>query len=190
MFDLNYTQLPGVVEVCPKPYNDARGYVVKTFHQVAFRELGMPCEWAEFFYSRSYAGVLRGLHCQLPPYHLDKLIHVSMGSVLDAVIDLRAESDYFGQHILLKVSAENANMVFIPHGCAHGFLVLSEFAIVNYATTRIRETSHDHGIRWDSAGIPWPIKHPIISERDASLPELCDFVPPVWGTSCRSDFPE
>ena len=97
---------------------------------------------------------------------------------MDAVVDLRAGSPTYGKHALFELDEEHANMIYLAEGLAHGFMVLSEWATLVYATTSGYAQESDSGIRWDSAGIPWPDVNPIISERDASLVPLDGFNTP------------
>jgi dTDP-4-dehydrorhamnose 3,5-epimerase len=116
--------------------------------------------------------VLRGLHFQAPPAHLDKIVHCISGRILDAVLDLRRGSPTFGQHELFELAGDSADMVFIPAGLAHGFYTLSEESVVLYKTSRPYSPADDTGVRWDTAGIHWPDPSPILSPRDELLMPL------------------
>jgi dTDP-4-dehydrorhamnose 3,5-epimerase len=172
------TSLRGCFELRPEIREDVRGRFVKTFSRELFARLGLSVDFVEQFYSVSRKGVLRGLHFQLPPRALDKLVTCIEGKVLDVLLDLRRGSGTYGRHIVLELSAETANEVYIPAGLAHGFYTLSERATLLYGTTCAYSPEHDTGIRWDSAGIPWPDAQPIVSPRDAALPALADFLSP------------
>jgi len=178
MFEVLRTFIPGCVEIRPKVFEDARGRFIKTFHQEAFADMGINTEWPEEYYSVSKRDVLRGLHFQLPPHDHDKLVYCVDGEVLDVVVDLRMGSPAFGRHVAFSLSADKANMVHIPKGTAHGFLVLSEKATMMYKASTIYAPQYDTGILWNSAGIPWPVVNPILSERDRDLPPLSEFRTP------------
>lgn len=100
------------------------------------------------------------------------------GDILDAVVDLRRKSGTYGKAFTLKLSTRAANMLYIPLGCAHGFYALSKKVVMLYKTSKVYSPGHDSGILWNSAGIKWPDKDPILSPRDASFQELRDFKSP------------
>ncbi len=164
------TAIPGCYELTPRILSDERGVFVKTFHEGIFKEHGLTTDWREEYYSVSRRGVLRGLHFQLPPHDHDKLVYCTAGVVLDAVADLRKGSPAYGGHVMLELSAEKGNMLYIPRGLAHGFYVKSEAATMMYKVSSVYAPEHDAGILWNSAGIPWPDENPILSDRDRQLP--------------------
>lgn len=172
------TPIPGCLVLHPPVFTDARGRFSKPYHRQQFAGLSLETDFAEQFYSLSHRGVLRGLHFQLPPHDHAKLVYCVSGSVLDAVVDLRLGSPTFGQHAVIELSAARGNAVYIPAGLAHGFLVVSESAALVYNVTTPHEPEADAGIHWRSAGIPWPEREPLTSDRDARLPALGDFDSP------------
>ncbi len=174
------TKISGCLEIVPLCYQDERGRFVKTYHEQTFEQYGCCTDWKEEFYSVSRRGVLRGLHFQRPPHQHDKLVYCTMGTVLDAVVDLRKDSPTYGDHIMIELSTEKGNMLYIPRGLAHGFYVTSESATMMYKVSSVHVPDHDSGIRWDSAGIAWPTNAPILSAKDALLPLLADFTPPFF----------
>jgi dTDP-4-dehydrorhamnose 3,5-epimerase len=174
IFTRTETAIPGCFELQPRKLDDARGSFVKTFHCTAFAELGLATDWREEYYSVSGKGVLRGLHFQAPPHDHAKLVYCVSGSVLDAVLDMRTGSPSYGCHALLELSAEKANMLYIPKGLAHGFYTLSDKATMMYKVTTVYAPAADSGVLWSSAGIPWPDTSPLISERDSSFPLFRD----------------
>jgi dTDP-4-dehydrorhamnose 3,5-epimerase len=176
--DVVPTRLPGCVELRPAVHRDARGSFVKVFHAEHFRALGLPTDWREEYWSESAAGVLRGLHFQTPPHAHDKLVYCTRGAVLDIALDLRRGSPTEGQHAQVELSARQGNALFLPAGTAHGFWVSDGPAVLVYKVTTTWAPEHDTGVRWDSAGIPWPDRAPLVSERDAALPRLADFASP------------
>ncbi len=172
------TKIPGCINILPKVLEDSRGSFVKTFHVGDFAAHGLTIEMAEEFYSISKKNVLRGLHFQLPPHDHIKVVYCPSGKVLDVILDLRRGSPTFGQHDSIILSEELANILVIPSGIAHGFLTLSNQAMMVYKTSTVHAPSHDSGILWSSASIPWPIATPIISPRDSKLPTFADFQSP------------
>lgn len=179
--------MPGVYEIHPDHRKDSRGCFVKTFHKHLFAAHGLEVNWAEQYYSVSRKGVLRGLHFQLPPHDHAKMVYCVRGSVFDVVVDLRRGSPTYGKHVTFELSPDDANLVYIPHGCAHGFQVMSKEAILVYNVTTVYAAEHDAGIRWDSARVEWPLPNPILSPRDRSLPGLSEFKSPFVFVSRRPE---
>lgn len=177
-FDIRQTKIPGCFELLPKLFRDERGLFVKTFHENFFKENGLEMHSAEEFYSFSHKRVLRGLHFQLPPMDYVKLVYCVHGKVLDTVVDLRVGSPAYGDFENFELSDEQANMVYIPKGLAHGFYVMSESAIMMYKVSTSYSPQHDTGILWRSANIPWPDESPIVSERDSGFIALENFKSP------------
>lgn len=176
--EIRETAIPGCYELVPPRLEDERGVFVKTFHRDVFAASGLETDFREQFYTTSRRGVLRGLHFQIPPADHVKLVHCICGEVFDAVVDLRVGSPTYGQHLTFTLSAEKANLLYIPKGLAHGFHVTSSLAVMCYAVSSIHSPAHDAGIRWDSAGIPWPDANPIMSKRDEGFEELSTFASP------------
>jgi len=176
--EIRQTKIPGCFEIIPKILKDERGRFVKTFHEGAFKANRLETHFAEEYYSFSHKRVLRGLHFQLPPMDHVKLVYCVSGKVLDAVVDLRVGSPTYGNFETFEVSAERANIVYIPKGLAHGFYVQSENAIMMYKVTTVYSPEHDTGILWNSVDIPWPDEKPIISQRDSQLIRFADFKSP------------
>lgn len=151
-------------------HGDARGRFVKVFHRQAFAAAGLNTEYPEEFYSVSHRGVIRGLHFQLPPMDQVKLIYCVAGTVQDAALDLRLGSPTYGRHVLIELSANVGNMIYIPRGLAHGFCVLSDTATLVYKVSSLYSPAEDCGVLWNSAGIPWETTEPVLSERDRAHP--------------------
>jgi len=168
------TALAGVLLLDNFVSEDRRGMFVKTFHAGAFAELGLAVDFRESYYSVSHRDVIRGMHFQRPPHDHDKLVYVTQGEIIDVVVDLRAGSSTYRQHVALPLVAHR-QAVYIPRGCAHGFLTLSDTATVVYAVTSVYAPAADAGIRWDSIGYEWPVSAPIVSDRDAAFSSLADF---------------
>lgn len=178
MFDFCETRILGCFDIRPRVFEDNRGHFIKVFHEEQFRSHGIEAKFAEEYYSVSRKGVLRGLHFQIPPMDYVKMVYCVAGTVLDAIVDLRVGSPTYGTFKLIELSAEKANLVFLPSGLAHGFLTLSDQAILIYKVSTAHSPEHDSGILWNSVGIPWPEPSPILSDRDRSFPTLAAFVSP------------
>jgi len=177
-FDFRETFLAGCFEISPTVRKDMRGAFVKTVLRTEFEARGLTSNFPEQYHSFSRKGVVRGLHFQTPPHHHAKLVYCPSGSVLDAVLDLRKNSPTFGQHYTLELSSENAKMLYVPSGLAHGFCALEDETLMMYLVSSEYAPAHDGGILWNSAHIPWPEGDPILSERDQSFLRLEDFQTP------------
>ena len=178
MFEYHDTALPGCLRIVPPRSADLRGRFVKVLHADAFRARGLETHFAEEFYTVSGSRVLRGLHFQVPPHDHVKLVYCVVGQVLDVAVDLRRGSPTYGRSAMIELSAENEQMLYIPRGFAHGFLVTSPEAILVYKVGTVHSPQHDRGVRWDSAGINWPEGAKVISDRDLGLPPLGEFQTP------------
>lgn len=172
------SSIPGCARLELLLFRDARGALTKTYHEALFRQAGLPFVIAEQYFSVSTRGVLRGLHFQLPPADHAKIVVCVEGEILDAVVDLRAGSPTYGRHELFALAGGAGDVLHVPRGCAHGFWVKSDRAVVLNNATSVHSPAHDTGIRWDSAGIPWPDAGPVLSRKDAELPALADFRSP------------
>lgn len=166
---------------------DSYNYDIESFSQRDFDEkvtpiLGFKVNFCQDNESMSSYGVMRGFHFQKPPYTQNKLIWCVNGKVLDVVIDLRKESPTYGKHFSMELSAENHKMLFVPHGFAHGFCVLSPKAIIQYKCDEFYHPEAECGISIldNSLGIDWkiPFEHAILSEKDKKHVKLADFVSP------------
>lgn len=163
--------LPGALLIAPRIFKDERGLFYEAFQAVKYNILGIP-SFVQDNISQSHYGVLRGLHYQLPPYAQGKLISVVQGIIWDVIVDIRIDSSHFGQWYGTNLSSENCHQIYIPPGFAHGFLVLSEQAIVSYKCTQPYMPLYEKGIAWNDKElkINWPIAHPILSDRDKIHP--------------------
>jgi len=165
------TELPGVILVEPDVHRDARGFFLDTFHAARYREGGIACDFVQDNQSRSQRGTLRGLHAQRTRPQ-GKLVRAVRGEIFDVAVDIRPGSPSFGQHVAAVLSEENFHQLFVPPGFDHGFCVLSEVAEVEYKCSALYDRADEIGVRWDTAGIAWPIEHPLLSPKDAALPAL------------------
>ena len=167
------TSLPGVLIVEPKVFPDARGFFVETYQRERYQAMGLTAEFVQDNLSFSTRGVLRGMHCQ-NPHSQGKLVQVLQGEVWDVAVDIRRSSPYFGKWTAVTLSSEARNQFYVPPGLAHGFCVLSETALFAYKCTDYYHPTAEVGFRWDDpeVGIDWPVKEPILSEKDRKLPLL------------------
>jgi len=166
-----------VILIEPTIHGDDRGYFVETFRQDLLEEaIGHKVNFVQGNESKSFKGVLRGLHYQLPPYTQAKLVRVIEGSVMDVAVDIRKSSATFGQYVSVELTAQNKYQLFVPHGFAHGFVVLSDSATFAYKVDNYYAPEHEMGISFDDEqlDINWGIPHEIlqISEKDRQLPSL------------------
>ena len=170
-------KIPDLVLIEPTIRNDPRGYFIETFRQESLEEaIGNQINFVQDNESMSTKGVLRGLHYQLPPYSQSKLLRVVSGEILDVAVDLRKNSETFGKHIAVHLNEKNKNQLYIPNGFAHGFIVLSDIAIVCYKTDNYYEPNSERGILYSDPqlDIDWrlPINEIIVSDKDKVHPKF------------------
>jgi dTDP-4-dehydrorhamnose 3,5-epimerase len=179
-FHISPTDLPDVILIEPKVFEDPRGFFMEAFKSSDFRALGLPHEFVQDNHSRSVKGVLRGLHYQLPPYAQGKLVRCFSGEIFDVAVDIRRSSATFLKWVGYRLSAENKRMLYIPPGFAHGFYTFSESAEVYYKTTTEYAAGKEQGIIWNDPqiGIKWPAEDVRLSEKDANLPGITGAVLP------------
>jgi dTDP-4-dehydrorhamnose 3,5-epimerase len=175
--ELEQTGIPGCYLVKPRSFGDSRGRLTKTFHVDQFREVGLPVEWPEEYVSTSIAGAVRGMHFQVPPAAHAKLVFCTFGQIVDVVVDLRRGSPTFGAHRSFTLTGLDTG-IYVPIGCAHGFVAQQDGTTVLYRGTTIYSPEHEGGIAWNSFGFNWPVADPIVSEKDQQQPGLADFDSP------------
>ena len=163
-----------VILISPNKIIDSRGFFSEIFRLKSFEEfIGKKINFVQENESYSFKNVLRGLHFQQPPFSQSKLIRVLEGEIIDFAVDIRKNSLTFSQHVAVNLSKENYNQLFVPRGFAHGFFVLSDYAIVNYKVDNYFSSKHDGGINFfdRSLGISEEISKYkyILSEKDKSL---------------------
>jgi dTDP-4-dehydrorhamnose 3,5-epimerase len=166
-----------VILIEPTVHDDGRGYFMESFRQDAFESaIGYKVNFIQDNESKSTKGVLRGLHYQLPPYAQAKLVRVTEGSVLDVAVDIRKSSPTYGQHVAVELTSENKHQLFVPHGFAHGFVVLSKSATFAYKVDSYYAPEYDQGIRFndEQLDINWKLPNQILqlSEKDRGLPSI------------------
>lgn len=175
---LRHTSIPGCTEVELGRLEDLRGSFVKLFRSSTLAELGFVLAVGEVFVSTSRHGVVRGMHVQAPPAGGARLVSCLSGRAYDVVLDLRVGSPSYGRAAVVHLSADAANAVFVPDGCAHGFAALVDGCTLAYVAGAEHDPELDVGVHWSSVDVDWPFDSPIVSERDASLPRLVEFDSP------------
>lgn len=164
------TTIPDVKIIEPRVFADERGFFMETWNESVFKEIGIEAQFVQDNHSRSVRNTLRGLHYQIKQPQ-GKLIRVTRGEVFDVAVDLRKSSPTFGQWVGEYLSEENNRLLWVPPGFAHGFLVTSETADIQYKCTDFYSPEHERSIFWadKTLSILWPIKSdlmPLISEKD------------------------
>ena len=156
-FQFEQTRIPGVVIIQPQVFGDSRGYFMETYKKEDYAAAGIDKEFVQDNESSSTKGVLRGLHFQ-KEHTQGKLVRVTHGEVFDVAVDVRPESQTFGQWVGVTLSAEKKNLFYIPEGFAHGFLVLSDTAEFVYKCTDVYDPTSEGGIPWNdpTINITWP----------------------------------
>ena len=164
------TSIPDVLLIEPKVYDDSRGFFLETFHQKKYTDVGINKTFVQDNYSHSKQRILRGLHYQLH-HPQGKLIFVLRGEIFDVAVDIRRGSSTFGKWFGANLSAKNKRQIYVPDGFAHGFCVLSESAEVMYKCTDFYDAEDEHGIFWsdETLAIDWPVKTPVLSEKDSKF---------------------
>lgn len=170
------TAIPEVMIFEPRVFGDERGFFFESFSKKIFEEaLGHEVEFVQDNHSKSRKGVLRGLHFQKGEHAQGKLVRCAAGEVFDVAVDIRKNSQTFGQWVGVHLSAENKRQLWIPEGFAHGFLTLSETAEFLYKATNYYAPSAEGSILWndETIGIEWPLSDlPELSAKDAVAPSL------------------
>ncbi len=165
------TAIPGVLILEPRVFGDERGFFFESWNRRSFLEAGIDADFVQDNQSRSRQWALRGLHYQVVKPQ-GKLVRVLSGAVYDVAVDLRRSSPAYGRSVGVELSAGNQRMLWLPPGCAHGFLTLSEQADFAYKATDYWHPEHERVIRWSDPdlAIDWQLPAgvaPVLSERDA-----------------------
>lgn len=175
---IEQTLIQDLVIINPAIFNDERGFFFEAYNQAKFQENGINYNFIQENESFSTKGVIRGLHLQINHFAQAKLVRVLEGEILDVAVDLRKDSQTYGQHFSIILSAENKKQLMVPHGFAHGFSVLSETASVLYKVDQLYNKESERGIRFDdpTLEIDWKVnpEELIVSEKDVILPAFKD----------------
>ena len=167
-------EIEDVILLKPLAFRDRRGLLLEIHRASAWVELGLSAPFVQANFSHSVCDVLRGLHYQHPPASQGKLVHVVRGEIFDVAVDLRKGSPTYGKWVGRVLSNRKPESLYVPPGFAHGFCTLAEEADVLYLTTSEYSPTHEAGILWNDPDldIAWPIRDPVLSQRDANLPVL------------------
>ncbi|RUA24021.1 MAG: dTDP-4-dehydrorhamnose 3,5-epimerase [Bacteroidetes bacterium] len=175
------TKIQDLYIIKPDVFEDERGYFFESFNKEKFKTLGLDLDFVQDNESKSQKNVLRGLHFQKPPFAQGKLVRVVKGAVLDVAVDLRTNSETYGQWETVELSEENKLMYWIPPGFAHGFLTLRDDTVFTYKCTNVYNKESEGSILWndDSLKIDWNLKQdPILSQKDKEAPIFKEFISP------------
>lgn len=178
MIDVVRTRIDGCLKIKCNVFQDQRGESIKIFHKSRFRLLGLECDFQEDLIVRSGKNVLRGLHYQGPTNAQKKLICCLSGAIQDVVLDIRVGSKTYGLYEIFTLNDKEGEMLLLDEGLAHGYLTLQENSIVIYKMSSEYDCNNEGGVLWNSLGIPWESKIPIISTRDADFPKFDAFQSP------------
>lgn len=176
------TKISGLKILEPRIFEDTRGKFIKTFNDDFFKEHSLNISIKETYYSISHKNVIRGMHFQTPPQDHLKLVYVPYGKITDVVLDIRKESPTFGEYFTIELSDENAKILVIPKGLAHGFRSLQDNTNVTYMQTSGHAPECDAGLRYDSFGYDWDLLNPKMSDRDLNFDGFKTFESPfIYG---------
>lgn len=178
--EIEEKEIKGLIEIFPKVFGDQRGFFLETFNASRYNDILRNIQFVQDNFSSSNKGVLRGLHFQNPPYSQGKLVQVITGLALDVAVDLRRNSETYGQHVKVLLSSEKRNQFWIPEGFAHGFLALEDNTIFSYKCTNYYNPQSEVTILWNDRNlkIDWQIDNPIISPKDKEGVLFKDFDTP------------
>jgi len=166
-------KLDGIFLIEPRIFGDERGFFMESFQIERYKEIGIAENFVQDNYSHSKKNVLRGMHfTKTNPQ--SQLLTVMQGRIFDVVVDIRKESSTFGEWFGGELSDNGLRQIYMPHGFAHGFFVLSDWADLHYKVSQTYNEKDNFGFIWndENINIDWPISHQIISEKDKSLPKF------------------
>ncbi len=174
---LNETAVNGVFEIVPKVFGDNRGWFYESYSKEKFEKLGITADFVQD--NRSFSaqkGTLRGLHCQTKPKAQAKLITCLKGSILDVAVDIRKGSPTYMKWVAVELNEDNKKMLYIPKGCLHGFVTLTDNVEVTYKVDEYYSPENDRSVCFcdPEIGVEWGIESPVLSEKDKNAPLLKD----------------
>ncbi|GGH20633.1 dTDP-4-dehydrorhamnose 3,5-epimerase [Mucilaginibacter phyllosphaerae] len=177
------TLIPGVLLFEPKVFTDDRGYFFESYSKKAFTDAGITADFVQDNQSLSQKNTIRGLHAQAPPHAQGKLVRVIQGAVLDVAVDIRKGSPTYGRHVAYELSAHNKLQLWVPPGCAHGFLTLQDDTIFVYKVSGgLYNKASEIGLAWNDPeiAIGWGVaeQDAILSAKDQVLPGIKNFNSP------------
>lgn len=174
-FEFERQKIKDLILVKPKVFGDNRGFFMESYKKSDFYANGIDVEFNQDNHSKSTKGVLRGLHYQAKPYGQAKLVRCSKGRIYDVAVDIRPNSETFGQYVKVELSEDNKQMLFIPEGFAHGFVALTDEVELLYKASGEYNQQADRGVLWcdKDINIDWEIDfEPLLSEKDKVQPTL------------------
>jgi dTDP-4-dehydrorhamnose 3,5-epimerase len=173
-FEFTLLAIPDVILIKPRVFSDNRGFFLETYKKTEFARAGIAKHFLQDNHSFSRRDVLRGLHYQIEPFAQGKLVRCIKGRIFDVAVDIRKGSPSYGKWVSAELSDSNHCILYLPPGFAHGLAVLSSTAEVSYKCSCEYSPDHDRGIIWNDPdiGIEWPVKVPILSEKDLAHPPL------------------
>jgi dTDP-4-dehydrorhamnose 3,5-epimerase len=170
------TPISGAFVIEPEPRSDSRGAFMRTFCEREFEKIGLATAYVQTNVSRTLRkGTIRGMHFQRGAAAEDKLVRVCRGRVIDVIIDLRESSPSFSNYFSVELAEDNFRELYVPRGCAHGFLTLQDDCEVIYQVSNFYSPEDEAGVRWDDPffKIHWPLQgKPILSDKDATHPDF------------------
>ncbi|HYU77909.1 MAG TPA: dTDP-4-dehydrorhamnose 3,5-epimerase [Vicinamibacterales bacterium] len=169
------TRVSGAFIVESEPHADERGFFLVLWAQSEFRRQGLATEFAQSSVAYNRArGTLRGMHYQTPPHQEAKLVRCAAGAILDVAIDLRRDSPSFKTWVSVELSAENRRMLYVPEGCAHGYLTLTDETEIFYHASAEYAPQFGGGVRWNDPAfaVEWPFAPVVINARDRDYPDF------------------
>ena len=174
------TGFPGLYEIEPRVFEDARGYFYESYSKAVFQQHGIDVNFVQDNQSMSQKGVVRGLHFQAPPHAQGKLVRVINGSVLDVVLDIRKGSPTFGQTHSVLLTEKNKKLFWIPAGFAHGFSTLENNTVFAYKCTEVYNKPSEGCVLWNDKdlGIDWGVSDALVSDKDFQGTRWADFESP------------
>ena len=178
-FEFERQKIKDVILIKPKVFGDNRGFFMETYKKSDFYANGIEVEFNQDNHSKSSKGVLRGLHYQASPYGQAKIVRCGRGRIYDVAVDIRPDSETFGQYVKAELSEENKHMLYIPIGFAHGFVALSDEVELLYKASGEYNPQADRGVLWNDPdiNIDWNIDfEPILSDKDKVQPKLNEII--------------
>lgn len=171
------TGIEGAWLVQVEKQHDERGFFARTWCKREFSQLGLSDELVQCSIAHNRVkGTMRGMHFQREPYAECKLVRCTMGAVYDVIIDLRPASPTYKRHFGVELTAASCDALFVPRGCAHGYLTLADDAELFYQMSQFYSPAHAAGVRWNDPafGVAWPAPVRVISRRDAEYPDFME----------------
>ena len=175
--NIEATEIDGVLVVAPDLFRDERGFFQEAFRADEYAKCGLPTQYVQLNHSGSVKNTVRGLHFQWEP-PMGKLMRVIAGQAFLVAVDIRKGSPTLGKFVSKVFSAEDRQWFWAPASFARGFAVLSDFCELEYLTTGTYNGAAESGILWNdpAIGIPWPVKEPILSAKDAKAQPLSEWL--------------